>query len=170
MKTRTIIACAAAALLVTSAAWAEDDRLIDNFGDWSAFAENEGGNKTCFMGSLPKKSEGKYKVRGEIHVLVSHRPAEKIFNEISFRAGYTYKEGSEVTVDIDDEAFKLFTDEGHAWAYDAKADAALAKAMRAGKSMVVRGSSSRGTTTTDTYSLKGFTAAHNAINKACNVK
>ena len=33
--------------------------------------------------------------------------------------------------------------------------------------MVVRGVSSRGTQTTDTYSLSGFTAAYRAINTAC---
>ena len=31
----------------------------------------------------------------------------------------------------------------------------------------VEGVSSRGTLTTDTYSLSGFTKAHNAIDKAC---
>ena len=33
-----------------------------------------------------------------------------------------------------------------------------------------QGTSSRGTQTTDTYSLKGFTAAYKAINTACGVK
>jgi hypothetical protein len=36
--------------------------------------------------------------------------------------------------------------------------------------MTVKGTSSRDTLTLDTYSLKGFTAAHNAANKACKVK
>jgi hypothetical protein len=33
--------------------------------------------------------------------------------------------------------------------------------------MVIKGTSSRGTLTTDTYSLAGFTAAYNAIEQAC---
>ena len=33
--------------------------------------------------------------------------------------------------------------------------------------MVVKGASSRGTATTDTYSLIGVTKAHGAIDKAC---
>jgi hypothetical protein len=36
--------------------------------------------------------------------------------------------------------------------------------------MVVRGQSNRGTKTTDTYSLVGFSAAYQAINQACGVK
>jgi Invasion associated locus B (IalB) protein len=39
--------------------------------------------------------------------------------------------------------------------------------LKAGKQMIVRGTSSRGTETTDTYSLSGFTAALAAIDKAC---
>jgi hypothetical protein len=35
--------------------------------------------------------------------------------------------------------------------------------------MIVKGTSSRGTLTTDTYSLSGFTAAFNAISKACGL-
>ena len=38
-----------------------------------------------------------------------------------------------------------------------------------GSGMIVRGVSSRGTETTDTYSLNGFTRAHNAIGQACGV-
>jgi hypothetical protein len=34
----------------------------------------------------------------------------------------------------------------------------------------VRGTSTRGTKTTDTYSLSGFGAAVNAINTACGIK
>ena len=48
--------------------------------------------------------------------------------------------------------------------------AMIIKAMRAGNTLVVKGTSSRGTLTTDTYSLKGFTAVHNALNKACGVR
>jgi hypothetical protein len=36
--------------------------------------------------------------------------------------------------------------------------------------MVVKGTSSRGTKTTDSYSLLGFTKAHKAIDTACPSK
>jgi hypothetical protein len=44
----------------------------------------------------------------------------------------------------------------------------MVAAMRRGNSLVVEGTSARGTVTTDRYSLSGFTAAHNAISRACN--
>jgi hypothetical protein len=46
----------------------------------------------------------------------------------------------------------------------------MVKGMRAGNAMIMEGTSSRDTKTRDTYSLGGFTAAHNAINKACKPK
>ena len=150
---------------------AQDKGFIDNFDDWSAFADQESGKPLCYMASLPKKAEGDYAKRGDAYVMVTHRPAEKTIGEVSVRAGYTYKEGSEVEARVDSgQPFKLFTDGGFAWARDADTDRALVGAMKAGSTMIVTGTSSRGTLTTDTYSLKGFTAAYAAISKGCDIK
>ncbi len=149
---------------------AQDAVPIGNFGDWEAYKESEGGKAVCYMGSQPKKAKGKYKKRGETYILVTHRPAEKSLNVISIKAGYTYQSGSEVDVVIGETTFKMFTDAGHAFAYDSKTDGAIVKAMIRGARMIIKGTSSRGTQTTDTYSLKGFTAAYKAINNACEVK
>jgi hypothetical protein len=42
--------------------------------------------------------------------------------------------------------------------------------MRAGAVMAVSGISKFGTETTDTFSLSGFSAAYNAITRACKVR
>ncbi len=151
-------------------AGAAEAEVIDNFQDWTAFAETEGGKKVCYMASAPEKAEGKYRKRDDPYVLVTRRPAEKSVGVFSVRAGYTYKKGSEVEVNIDGQRFLLFTDAGRAWAYESKVDGVLVRAMKGGLTMIVAGISTRGTLTTDTYSLKGFTAAYNAITKACGVK
>ena len=44
---------------------------------------------------------------------------------------------------------------------------ALVDALKAGSQLTVRGTSQRGTDTTDTYSLSGVTAAMAEIDKAC---
>jgi len=144
--------------------------VIGNFQDWTAFAETEGGKKMCYMASAPEKAEGKYRKRDDPYVLVTHRPAEKSIGVVSVRAGYTYKKDSDVEVNIGGQRFTLFTDSGQAWARDAKTDRALVGAMKRGLTMIVAGISSRGTLTTDNYSLKGFTAAYDAITRACGVK
>ncbi len=165
-----LVVCALAAPGGAPAAPAQDVALIDNFGAWSAFAGKEGGKRVCYVGSVPKKEEGPYKVRGDTLVLVTHRPDDGTLNVVSVQAGYTYQPGSWAEMSIDGASFELFTKAGHAWARDAYTDKVLTKAMKAGRTMVVRGTSSRGTKTKDTYSLSGFTAAYHAIGKACGVK
>ncbi len=155
---------------VAAPVYAQEAKQLGSFGDWEAYRESDGGKAVCYVGSQPKKAKGKYKKRGETYVLITHRPAEKSFGVFSFKAGYSYRKDSETDVIIGAKTFKLFTDSGHAFAYDQKTDAAIIKAMIKGATMVVKGTSSRGTLTTDTYSLKGFSAAYRAIGKACKVK
>lgn len=145
-------------------------KQIGAFKDWSAHAEGKGKARTCWIYSEPVKDEGKYKRRGRIYLLVTHRPGEKTFNQVQFTAGYTYNKGSAVQVAIGAKKFELFTNGDTAWARSTKDDAALVAAMRGGARMVVNGQSSRGTRTKDTYSLSGISAAHKAIGKACGVK
>ena len=94
-------------------------------------------------------------------------PADKVKGEVSVAAGYIYKDGKEAEAEVDGKKFKLFTRGENAWAYDPGSDKAMVAALKSGKQMTVRGTSSRGTATTDTYSLSGFTAALAAIDKAC---
>jgi invasion protein IalB len=174
MKTAPFLSLAAALLFGAGAAAQTPppaSGFIDNFDDWSAFGEKENGKPLCYIASLPKKSEGGYSQRGDAYIMVTHRPAEKTVGEVSVRAGYAYKEGSEAEVQVNGgQAFKLFTEQGFAWTREAKTDQALVAAMKAGAALTVKGTSNRGTQTTDTYSLKGFSAALEAINKACGVK
>ena len=142
--------------------------LIDLFGDWQAFTDVDGQSKRlCHAATIPTKSVGKYKKRGAAYVMVAHFPADKQFDVVSIEAGYTYKPGAEVTVRIDQLTFKLAVDGSTAWARTPKEDRALVRALKAGKGLIVEGVSSRGTKTTDTYSLKGSTGALKAIDRAC---
>ena len=119
-----------------------------------------------------QKSEGKYKRRGDVRMFVAHRRWTKLkrVHEISFEAGYAFQKGSDATVTIDGKKFDWFTDGDTAWNREPTDDAAMGRALSLGKKLGIRGISSRGTKTKDTSSLFGFTAAHNAINKACKVK
>lgn len=152
---------------LTSASHAEQP--LGSFGDWDTFTEREGKNLICYMASEAKKARGNYTRRGQTYVIVTHRPAEKSSNVVSVEAGYTYKKDSEVEIIIGKSTTKLFTAGTTAFAYDSKSDDALVKAMIRGAGMTIKGISSRGTPTTDTYSLKGFTAAYKAISAACKV-
>ena len=164
----TVVAFVALALAPAApAASAAEIDTLGRFRDWNAYRTVADGNRLCYMVGEPKKAEGKYARRGKIYAFVTHRPAAKRLDEVSFDAGYTFKTGSEIKVVIAKKSFTLTPRENTAWATD---DKAMIAAMKAGTSMVVRGVSSRGTNTKDTYSLLGFTAAYNAIGKACGLK
>jgi hypothetical protein len=157
----------------------QNRKLLGTFHDWQAYTLTTGENKICYAISVPKKMAPKsirrhgrtVKVqRGEVYITVTHRPATETENEVNVVAGYPFETNSQASYAIDGRKYTLFTMDDGAWAYDSKADNAIVTAMRRGKTLVVKGRSSHGTATTDTYSLTGFTAAHEAIDKACGVK
>ena len=142
--------------------------LVGTFGAWQAYTANEAGALICYMGSEPTKQEGKYSKRGQVVMLVTHRPKDKETGVISVTAGYAFKKDTPAKAVIGDQVFEMFTSGEHAFVEEGR-DPDLIKAMIRGADIVVTGTSSRGTLTTDTYSLKGFTAAWKAIGKACKI-
>jgi invasion protein IalB len=158
--------------LLAAPVQAQEPKSLGNFTDWSAFSFQEGNRQTCYMVSQPKNQEGlaPNARRGDVYVMVTHRPNERSLDVVSVLAGYTFQQGSEATAQIGNQTFRLFTDGDGAWARDESTDRQVVGAMRGGQTMIVRGQSNRGTRTTDTYSLRGFSAAYQAINQACNVK
>jgi len=164
-----VLALSLIASASSSYAASTDPRLISSHGDWSAYMYEDNGTKVCFMSSQPTKAVGKYKKRGDVYMFITHWTADRSYDVVSVAAGYGYKTGSNATITVDGKKYTLFTQKEMAWTHDPKTDKALAKAVRKGSRMVVKGVSSRGTKTTDTYSLKGSGAAYKAISKACKV-
>ena len=165
------ITLAAGAIAFAAPASAQSPKpLLDNPGKWGAFTVKEDGGTACYLAGKPDDTKPDNVKRGPVWLLVTHRPYRHVQHEVSIYVGYPFKKDSTVEVTIDGHTSEMITDGEIAWAQDAKADLALTKAMRSGLNMIVRGISSRGTKTTDRYSLRGFTRAHNAINQACGVK
>jgi hypothetical protein len=159
-----------------TSALAEDPKSIGIFSDWEAVTVKDAKGKVCYITSNPKKADAAVKNRQKAYAMVTHRPGEKTFDVVNFVAGYNYKVGSKATVDIDNEKLVLYTAGNAAWAWDTPTaddqatDKKLVEAMRKGTSLVVHGTTARGTETTDTYSLIGFNKAYTAIGTACGVK
>ena len=141
--------------------------------DWSVFEAGEGASRVCWSLSRPKNSEARRGGarasvnRGDIYLMVAVRPGQGVRNEVSTVVGYTFRENSTVRVDIGSGTFSMFTDGGNAWLENAAADDQMVAAMRRGVDAVITGVSSRGTTTIDTYSLLGFTAALEEAQRLC---
>jgi len=158
-----------AAAIVPLSAQAEDNPLLGNFGDWQAFKTKQGGKDVCLVSSKPTKTEPADAKRGDIFILISHFQDGGIRNQVQVLVGYPFKTGSTASVTVGGKKFDLFTDGENAWARKSETDNDIVAALRKGSSAVVRGESQRGTKTTDTYSLKGISAALDAIGKACGL-
>jgi len=155
---------AAMALLLPAAA-KSDLQTIGDFQAWNAATFTDNSVRTCYAVSTPAESLPKNVRRGKIYVMVSRRSSEQT-DELILVSGYPYKDGSPAQVSIDTSKFTLTTGNEFAWVPMGEVQQ-LVNAMIGGQEMTVEGISARGTETTDTYSLRGFTAAYRAMVKAC---
>jgi hypothetical protein len=177
MHTKQAIAAGALAAAIVSSiapfALAQGAPIPARIGgdkSWDAYSYSEKAGKVCYILGHPAKSEPANANRGRIEALVTHRPAEKAFFVVNFDVGYPFKPDSSAELEIDAKKFILFTDKDSAWARDPATDKAVAEALAKGKQATLKGSSARGTSTTDTYTLEGFAQALAAIDKDCGVK
>jgi len=132
-------------------------------GKWTFVKDSD----WCYIGSLPIKSDlPETKKRGDNYILV-YKILGSEENIIQVEAGYKYNLDKNITVKIDNTSFDFYSTEDSsetAWTND---DTKVIYAMKKGLNLVLSGESSRGTITSDDYSLKGFTAAINKLNKDC---
>lgn len=171
-KVTTFTAIALAVAMGTGPGWAQDTaNKVAAKTDWSVFVEES--PKQCWVVSAPKQvvntQDGRVVAvtRGDIYMFVSFWPESDQLGEVSFMGGYPFADGSTVALTVGDSAFELFTDGEIAWAATPEDDRRIATAMKRGTEAKVVGLSARGTTTTDTFSLMGFTAAYDDALKRC---
>jgi Invasion associated locus B (IalB) protein len=147
---------------------ADQRELLGSFRDWDALViTRDNGERICYMISVPKETSPNNVRRGDIYAMVTMRPRARIVDEVNIIVGYPFRASSEASATIGNRQFTMFTEGDGAWLRTPQEDSQMVTAMRAGSSMQVRGTSSRGTNTRDRYSLIGFTAAYNAITEAC---
>ncbi len=143
------------------------------YQNWSAYKTGIGSGKTCYALSRPVREEPTLSARGKAYFLVSDWPQRKAKAETEVVPGYPYKHGAKVKVKIGSQSYSFFTrndgSSGAAWVEVRADETRLVAAMRRGSQMTVQGVSEQGTTTTDTYSLAGVSAALDRIDRACHM-
>jgi invasion protein IalB len=160
-----------AAAAVTYPATAQQKaQFLGSFQDWEAYAGSEGRNKVCYAVTQPTKKEGSVAKRGDVYLFVTHRPGDNERDVVNVKAGYAYKPSSAVNVAIGNQTFALYVKDDTAWNRTSQDDKTMVQGMIKGATIVVKGTPKSGSGTTDTFSLKGFGAAYQAIGKACGVK
>jgi len=148
-------------------ATAQAPKLVKQFKDWGVYSFSGQKGKVCYILSQPREKLPADRNHGDVFFFVSTRPGEGVVAEPSVIVGYTFKSDSKVTVTIDGSKFSMFTQGEGAWIETAGDESKLISAMRAGSNMKVVGQSTRGTSTTYTYSLSGVTAALKESSTIC---
>jgi invasion protein IalB len=146
--------------------------LLGQYGDWGAYTASPGGHKVCFAIAKPTSSvdvpPNRRTAANAVYLFISTRPEEKVSNEVSVLvAGYAFKPNSEATVAIGGSNFAMYTQNDGAWVKNAAEEAKLVEAMRKSADVVVKATTSRGTQTTDTFSLKGISQAIDRASQEC---
>ena len=143
--------------------------LIGQFGTWGAYTATPNGRKVCFALAKPSSSKTNppNRPRDPAYAFVSTRPAEKVVNEVSIMIGYVLKPGSESTLEVGGATYAMYTQGDGLWIKNAAEEERMVDAMRKAPDVVIKGVSAKGTETTDTFSLKGFSQALDKLAQDC---
>ena len=169
-----IITMVSAGAQTSKASFVLKGTLKGTYKDWRLFVDTDSAIKTCYIAGEPREMEPRNAKRGEVFLSVAHRPAQGVRNEINVRIGYPFSAISKPFAEIGADEFSFFTgvqaqngaDEA-AWLAEISQQPRMVAAMKRGLWMIFKGTSARGTLTTDSYSLRGFTAAMRALDAAC---
>jgi invasion protein IalB len=162
---------AAALAALPVAAQEQSTNRVASETDWTVFTETD--PRECWSVSAPKETvntrDGRVVAvrRGQILLFVFFRPEAGVDGQVTFTGGYPFAEGSTVNLNIGGSEFELFTEGEWAWPASTDDDAQIITAMKRGAQAILTARSSRGTTTRDTFSLLGFTAALEEAETRC---
>ena len=140
---------------------------MQKFDDWQVFLHETKDEKVCFAASAPKDMEPKAAKRGQVFFYLTTWAKDGVRNEVSVKAGYSFKPDSTPTVLVGTTEFQLYPKDDKAFMRDPGEERKLLDAMRKGSALTVKGTSSRGTNTVDQYSLKGLVPALKQLETAC---
>jgi invasion protein IalB len=143
--------------------------LLGQFGDWGAYTATPGGKKVCFALAKPANSSTSppNRPRDPTYLFISSRPAEKVKDEVSIIFGYGLKPNADANVEVAGASYAMYTQADGAWVKNAAEETRLVDAMRKGQDLTVKGTSAKGTASTDVYSLKGLPQALDRVGQEC---
>jgi invasion protein IalB len=164
MMRQLLLAAALLAPLSAAAQQQPQPRLIGEFNDWTAAALGSGAQQVCYAFTRPQgASQGAPANRGVVMLTVTHRPEGR--DQVALRAGYRYPANAAVEVTVGTTQLPFYTAGSDAFARDAAA--AIAAFRRGATATAVGPAPAGGGRVTDTFSLRGFTAAYEAISREC---
>lgn len=156
-----------AAQLFSGVAFAQQAESLGTFNAWTAWKGADANGVMCYVSAQPKDSQPAGVNRDPIHFLVIQRKGLGTKNEVQTLVGYPLAASSTPSAAVDGKSYDMIVEGSAAWLASTGDESGFVDGMKRGTEMVVKGTSQRGTNTTDTYSLSGVTAAIEAADKGC---
>jgi hypothetical protein len=143
--------------------------LVGQYANWGAYVATPHGKKVCFALAKPSSSKTNppNRPRDPAYAFISTRPAEKVTNEVSVMIGYTIKPGDDSSLSIGNAHYAMYAQGDGLWIKNAAEEDRLVDALRKGADATVKATSSKGTDTTDVFSLKGLSQALDKVAQEC---
>ncbi len=151
-------AAALLALLATPVAARES---LGTFGSWGAFTDASPAR--CFAIAQPVQAGG----AGRPFASIGTWPGQGARNQLHVRLSRERDARARVTLSVGERRFELVAGGADAWALDARTDAAIVVAIRAGRSMSVETLARSGQPFADVYALRGAATAIDAAALGC---
>ena len=144
--------------------------LLAMYGEWGAYTATPNGKRVCFALAKPVSSTTvpPNRPRDPAWMFVSSRPAERVTNEVSVIFGYGLKPNSDATMETSGGSYAMNTQGDGAWVKNPAEEPKLVDILRKGADVTIKGTSARGTVSTDVYSLKGLAQALDKIGHECH--
>jgi hypothetical protein len=136
---------------------------VAQFDAWGVYSYSDAGQTSCYALSVPVNSAPAGIDHGDNFFLIA--PHGETAYAPQAVMGYPLQEGSEISLTVGDEAFRLMPEDKTAWLRNQEREPVLVDAMRGGSDMRLEATSRRGTNTSYSYSLRGVSAALQAVRK-----
>ena len=149
-----------------AAADAAPPKVFGKFGDWRAATHEEAGQLVCYAYTAAQKSTPALAGRGTVTLTVTQRPLGPR-DAVAVSPGFAYAANAAVTASVDGAALEFYAAQRSAFARDGRAAVQM---FLKGNTVQVRSPNPKSVVIADGFSLKGFSAAYAAINKACPPK
>jgi Invasion associated locus B (IalB) protein len=140
--------------------------LLDSFHDWGAYVA-QGRDKTCYALASPKERAPSTLKRDPAYVFISSRPSENVRNEVSIIMGFAMNDKAEAKAEIGNASYDLIAKGTNAWVKNPAQENQFIDALKKGSKLIVKAPSTKGSVTTDTYSLAGLSQALDRVRKEC---
>jgi len=139
-------------------------RSIGKWDAWQAATHQESGALVCYAFTRASASTPSVPGRGDVILTVAERPGGR--DAVAISVGFAFAKNAALTLDAG-LPIEFYTAGRSAFARDGKA---AVNAFMKASSAIAHMPGPRGEKISDTFGLRGFTAAYAAIQKACPPK